>query len=164
MDPPVHTEDKRGLVAGTVASTGRGHSRRRGILIPDFGTSQRLNQAGHNTPWLPGPMPDQGIPTDLAQAMKNLENALAQFQTALRESGVKTAIGGPVFQALRQWRTDQSRTKQVPPYVIATDATLHAIEETRPKTMEELVEVRGIGPAKATLYGGEILQIVASAP
>ncbi|MEA3190756.1 MAG: ATP-dependent helicase RecQ [Thermoplasmata archaeon] len=106
-------------------------------------------------------MPPDGIPKpDLAQATANLETALAAFKDALRASGVR-AGGGPVFEALRRWRSEQARAKQLPPYVIATDAVLRAIEEARPASLDELRAVRGVGATKAETYGADILAVVA---
>lgn len=111
-------------------------------------------------------MPEHGTPTtpDLAKAILTLETALQDFQHALRESRMASQPPGPVFQALRQWRTEQARAKQVPPYVIATDQVLRAIEAARPKDIVQLQAVRGISPAKASQYGEQILQVVAAVP
>lgn len=107
-------------------------------------------------------MPEQGTP-DLTQATRTLETALADFQAAFKASGVLQATSGPVFRALRQWRTEQARAKAVPPYVIATDAALHAIEAAKPQDLAALGAVRGVGPTKAATYGAEILKVVATA-
>ena len=68
--------------------------------------------------------------------------------------------GDPLFAALREWRTGRARDEAVPPYVIAHDATLAAIAETRPRTMAGLRRVKGMGPAKLERYGDEILSVV----
>ena len=108
-------------------------------------------------------MPESGHDTpNLAQATTNLENALQDFKRALRpvaHAGAAT----PVFSALRVWRTQQARTKGLPPYIIATDAVLRAIEAARPTDLGQLQAVRGISPAKVASYGNEILEVVAKA-
>jgi DNA helicase-2/ATP-dependent DNA helicase PcrA len=71
--------------------------------------------------------------------------------------------GGPVFDALRAWRLEKARELGQPPYVIAHDATLAAIADARPASIEALWRVKGIGPAKADRYGMEILDVVARA-
>lgn len=107
-------------------------------------------------------MPDNGI-QDLMQATRNLETALAEFQSALKAIGVPNAPAGPVFQALRTWRTEQARARKVPPYVIATDAVLQAIEQAKPQDIESLQSVRGLSPNKVAQYGPDILAVVAKA-
>ncbi len=75
-------------------------------------------------------------------------------------SAATPSEGGPLFDALRAWRLNQARELGQPPYVIAHDATLAAIVEARPRSIEALWRVKGIGPAKADRYGAEILAIV----
>jgi superfamily II DNA helicase RecQ len=69
-----------------------------------------------------------------------------------------------LFDALRQWRRDKAAAmgKGVPAYVIYPDATLQEIARTKPKTHDELLECRGIGPAKARQYGKETLEFIRS--
>ncbi len=69
----------------------------------------------------------------------------------------------PVFEALRAWRLEIARREQVPPYVVAHDATLLAIAETRPRTMAGLRRVKGMGPAKLDKYGDGILSVIEAA-
>ena len=71
------------------------------------------------------------------------------------------ASGDPLFDALRTWRTEKARELAQPPYVVAHDATLSAIAEARPGSMEALWRVKGIGPSKADRFGAEILAVVA---
>lgn len=107
-------------------------------------------------------MPSQGIPNtpDLATATTNLENALQEFQQAFRAADLPHA-DGPVFAALRAWRTEQARAKGLPPYIIATDAMLRAIEKAQPTDLEELAAVKGVGSNRATTYGEAILAVIA---
>ncbi len=69
----------------------------------------------------------------------------------------------PVFEALRAWRLAVAREEGVPPYVIAHDATLLAIAETRPRTPAGLRRVKGMGPAKLDRYGDGILAVIEAA-
>jgi DNA helicase-2/ATP-dependent DNA helicase PcrA len=71
------------------------------------------------------------------------------------------AAADPLFEALRAWRLEKARELAQPPYVIAHDATLAAIAEARPSSIEALWRVKGIGPAKADRFGADILAVVA---
>ncbi len=64
------------------------------------------------------------------------------------------------FEALRAWRLGEAREKDVPAFVIFTDATLVAVAEARPQTLEELGELAGIGSAKLERYGAAVLEII----
>ncbi len=110
-------------------------------------------------------MPEQGTPTtqadELSQAATRLERALEAFQRVLRANRPPRTPGGEVFEALREWRSEQARAKQLPPYIIATDAVLRAIEGARPTDIAQLQAIRGVGANKAATYGAEILEVVA---
>ncbi|MBG6189637.1 DNA helicase-2/ATP-dependent DNA helicase PcrA [Arthrobacter sp. CAN_A212] len=65
------------------------------------------------------------------------------------------------FEALRAWRLEQARENDVPAFVVFTDATLVAIAEARPETIESLGGLAGIGPSKLEKYGESVLGIIA---
>ncbi len=62
-----------------------------------------------------------------------------------------------LWEQLRRWRSGVARTREVPAYVVCTDATLMAIVERRPATLDALADIPGIGPAKLEAYGAAIL-------
>ncbi|WP_026532047.1 ATP-dependent DNA helicase UvrD2 [Arthrobacter sp. H41] len=64
------------------------------------------------------------------------------------------------FEALRSWRLEEAREKDVPAFVVFTDATLIAIAEARPQTLDELGDLAGVGSAKLERYGESVLNIV----
>ncbi|MCX7620127.1 MAG: ATP-dependent DNA helicase UvrD2 [Acidimicrobiales bacterium] len=68
----------------------------------------------------------------------------------------------PLFEALRSWRAEAARAASVPPYVILHDRTLAEIARARPGDRVSLLDVPGIGPAKANRFGEAILRIVAA--
>lgn len=69
---------------------------------------------------------------------------------------------GQVFEGLREWRRDQARERGVPPFVVMHDRTLEAIASNLPRSLDELADVPGIGPAKLSAYGDAILSVIAS--
>ena len=69
----------------------------------------------------------------------------------------------PFFDALRQWRADKAREQGVPAYVILHDRTLLELAAHRPETAEALLEIPGIGQAKAERYGEELLDVLTEA-
>ena len=62
---------------------------------------------------------------------------------------------------LKEYRIQQSAPLKKPAYSIFTNAALDEIYVRLPKTLEELSEVKGIGPKKLQQYGNDILSIVA---
>lgn len=64
------------------------------------------------------------------------------------------------FEALRQWRKEEALSNDVPAYVVFTDATLTAIAEARPVSLEELANLAGVGPSKLEKYGEAVLAVL----
>ncbi len=66
-----------------------------------------------------------------------------------------------IYDLLRQWRLEAARTQGVPAYVILHDKTLRELALSRPGSHRELLDVVGLGEAKAERYGDDILRLVA---
>jgi ATP-dependent DNA helicase RecQ len=66
----------------------------------------------------------------------------------------------PLFEALRELRLKLSREQGVPPYVIFHDATLRAMSEERPRTLNALGEISGVGARKREAYGAAFLAVL----
>ncbi|ATG54661.1 DNA helicase RecQ [Brachybacterium ginsengisoli] len=62
------------------------------------------------------------------------------------------------FEALRAWRTSVAKEKQIPPYMVFSDATLVGIIEARPETVAQLGGVSGVGAKKLAEYGEAVLE------
>ena len=66
----------------------------------------------------------------------------------------------PLMQALRVLRTSLAGKAHVPAYVIFPDAALADMCAKKPRTMEEFMEVSGVGAAKAEKYGEAFLRVI----
>ena len=55
---------------------------------------------------------------------------------------------------------DVSRKENVKPYIVFSDSVLIEIANTKPKTLEELGSINGIGNKKIDKYGSDVLSIV----
>ncbi|HEY4315239.1 MAG TPA: ATP-dependent DNA helicase UvrD2 [Actinomycetes bacterium] len=64
-----------------------------------------------------------------------------------------------LFERLRTWRAEQAKEASVPAYVVFTDATLTALAELRPTTVEALLAVSGVGRTKLERYGEDVLAL-----
>ena len=67
------------------------------------------------------------------------------------------------FAALKEWRAEVAREHNLPAYVIFHDATLAAIAERAPHTLEDLQGISGIGAKKLEAYGAEVLRVSGAA-
>ena len=61
------------------------------------------------------------------------------------------------FEALRAWRTSVAKEKQIPPYMVFSDATLVGIIEAGPESVAQLGAVSGVGTKKLAEYGEAVL-------
>jgi superfamily II DNA helicase RecQ len=82
----------------------------------------------------------------------------------LRKGASARPVSTGLFEALKEWRLEVARKKRIPAFRILTDAVLRGICEASPISEEELLEVKGIGPALVARYGEAVLGIVRSHP
>ncbi|MBI5685178.1 MAG: ATP-dependent DNA helicase RecQ [Verrucomicrobia bacterium] len=68
-----------------------------------------------------------------------------------------------IFEALRQWRRDAATKLGIPAYLVYPDTTLKELSRQKPQSEAALLEVRGIGPAKARQFGAETLAVIREA-
>ena len=87
-----------------------------------------------------------------------------------RSSGRSAVAKAPVeldagaqqrYEALREWRAEVAREHNLPAYVIFHDATLAAIAQRAPHSLDDLQGISGIGARKLEAYGDEVLRVVA---
>jgi ATP-dependent DNA helicase RecQ len=89
----------------------------------------------------------------------------APRKTAPRETAeILGARDQALFEALRSYRLKRASAQRVPPYVVASDRSLREIAAERPRTIDELLLIHGIGPAKAKRYGKGLLKVVLEHP
>jgi len=67
-----------------------------------------------------------------------------------------------LFQALREWRLEQARAQEVPPYVIFHDSHLRTVAAHRPVTLDALSRLEGVGPRRLEKYGAAVIELVRS--
>lgn len=66
------------------------------------------------------------------------------------------------YEALRAWRTDVAKSKQLPSYIVASNAVLASISKLNPTAPDQLYEVKGMGDTKVNQYGDDIIAVLNS--
>ena len=66
----------------------------------------------------------------------------------------------PLWEALRACRLQLADDAKVPPYVIFHDATLREFARQRPRSLDEMLTIHGVGKAKLERYGNEFLAVL----
>jgi RecQ family ATP-dependent DNA helicase len=79
-------------------------------------------------------------------------------RAAIEEEGLEP-VDEREFDELRAWRLGRAEGK--PAYTVATDAALRAALRGRPRSVDALLEVRGIGPAFCEKHGESLLEALA---
>ena len=87
------------------------------------------------------------------------ENVRASTSTA----PVLDSDGASRFEALRRWRMARARERGIPAYIVLWDRTLAQIAASAPSSLEALAATPGVGPAKLSLYGSQILEVLREA-
>jgi ATP-dependent DNA helicase RecQ len=98
-------------------------------------------------------------------ALPPLQQKAARARAPRDRSGSKeTLIDAalrPIFDRLRAHRAEIAKARGVPAYVVAHDRTLVELAEHRPRTRDELLGIRGFGPARVDAYGAGFLAVLA---
>ena len=84
----------------------------------------------------------------------------ARSSSTRKSSGTRAHSDSPLFEKLRTWRAEKAREQGVPAYVILHDRTLAELAEQRPQSSSALLEIPGIGLAKADRYGKALLELL----
>jgi RecQ family ATP-dependent DNA helicase len=83
----------------------------------------------------------------------------AKKSEAADEPVALNAEGEALAARLREWRAAEAKKLGLPAYMILNDRTLRGIAAARPRNPNELLEVNGMGPAKAERFGEPILEL-----
>ena len=61
---------------------------------------------------------------------------------------------------LAEWRRNTAKEQGVPAYVVLHDSSLNEVCQRKPESIEDLLQITGIGERKADLYGATILAVL----
>ena len=100
---------------------------------------------------------------------KTIALALPEVQkkTVKKKAAEKVAVADAdydvaIFEALKKWRRERAATLGGPAYLVFADKTLQELARVLPETPADLLNIRGIGPAKAQRFGEEALAVIAN--
>jgi ATP-dependent DNA helicase RecQ len=103
----------------------------------------------------------QRIPMVLPDVKAKPRSASRASKSAAAKRDEPADYDETLFVALRNWRRDKAAAMgNVPAYIIYPDRTLQELARVKPQSDAELLEVRGIGPAKARQFGKETLAMI----
>jgi hypothetical protein len=65
-----------------------------------------------------------------------------------------------LYTRLETWRRETARAEDRAAYLILTNDTMQKIAATKPQTMQELLDIKGIGEVKLERYGEALLRLI----
>jgi ATP-dependent DNA helicase RecQ len=80
-----------------------------------------------------------------------------------KEEAELDGTSAELFEALRTMRRNLASRSNVRPFIVFHDSTLREIASRRPRSLEALAQISGVGPQKLALYGEEVLAALTSA-
>jgi ATP-dependent DNA helicase RecQ len=105
----------------------------------------------------PDPLLEQAV---LAKAPKASAGGGRKRKGRSGKTAAPQPTGEPVdeehFEALRAWRWKQADGK--PAFTVAANSVLEELVRRRPRNVEALIEIRGIGPAFCEKHGASLLE------
>ena len=75
-----------------------------------------------------------------------------------KEKTKKSSSKGALFQRLKALRHSIALEENIPAYLVFSDATLQEIEQNRPLSDEEFLEINGVGQRKLEVYGDQFIK------
>jgi ATP-dependent DNA helicase RecQ len=102
------------------------------------------------------PAPPPSVPKLTPTVVKAMGMGLAPGTSTERQ----TEPDLDLFERLRVQRTALARAESVPPFTVFHDSTLRELAIWRPTDRDSLLQIRGIGPAKADKYGDIFLDLI----
>ncbi|KTD35998.1 ATP-dependent DNA helicase RecQ [Legionella nautarum] len=80
--------------------------------------------------------------------------------TKVKERNSLTNTEEPLFEALRALRRKLAEEENKPPFMIFSDTTLHQMVKDKPQTLDELLDISGVGQHKLSHYGLHFLKVL----
>jgi ATP-dependent DNA helicase RecQ len=106
---------------------------------------------------------DAGAAGDLALARQRRPDPARSARRSKAETEGWEGVDRDLFERLRALRLQVARSRGVPPYVVFHDTTLRELARVKPRTLDALRHVYGVGARKADDLGPAVLEVIAGA-
>jgi ATP-dependent DNA helicase RecQ len=130
---------------------------RRGFVLRYFGDPEAMDECGACDNCLGGSpfalQPGEAAEPRGSRAPRTRGAKAAPAVTVADLSGA----GAECFERLRRLRGELARDAGLPAYCVFNDRTLAELARRRPTSASELLDIPGVGPAKAEKYGDRFL-------
>jgi DNA helicase II / ATP-dependent DNA helicase PcrA len=83
-----------------------------------------------------------------------------ETKPCLKNDSLDQSYGEAQRSALRRWRYLEAEDRGLAPYMIFSDRALESLLAVQPLDVNELLQVNGLGKAKVTEFGEDILRVL----
>lgn len=91
---------------------------------------------------------------NIAAPLPQIESRAARSEKKKRMQAQMTSASQPeLYERLKSLRFEIARAKGVPAFMVFTNAALTDMSEKMPRSIDEFLEVSGVGERKAAEYG-----------
>jgi ATP-dependent DNA helicase RecQ len=105
-------------------------------------------------------MKEAGAEPDLTLARQRRPTKGRLPKRARIEAESWQGVDRELFERLRELRLDIARARGVPPYVVFHDTTLREMARLKPRTLDALHAIYGLGERKIADYGQQCLDVI----
>jgi len=98
------------------------------------------------------------------QQTRRVRQTYRNLSTQEVETDSMESFNHQAFEALRLWRNETARQLGHPASNVFTNRQLEEVVKLKPKSINELTKIIGIGKYKSTTYGNEILALLSQHP
>jgi HRDC domain len=122
------------------------------------------------------PMPEAPI-AETSDITSSFTNETADVQSTTGDVSIIAPLGEPIttpavtvtlpleydqdlYTRLEVWRRETAKAEDRAAYLILTNDTMQKIAATKPQTMQELLDIKGIGEVKLERYGEALLRLI----
>ena len=122
------------------------------VEIKEFGVRIRL---------IVEPVTNSNVKETEIEAIEAMTVEVEVEKEPVQQGPVQEVFQRPALErALRNWRREEAVRRGVPTYIIMTERTVLSIVTEPPVDLEELRDLKGIGPKTMELYGEDLLKII----
>jgi len=89
---------------------------------------------------------------------KSTSSSSTKFSVASEKE--LSAADKEVFDYLRAWRKDKAEQLNIPVFMVCHNTELMSIAKARPKSTEELQQIKGFGEQKTAKFGEDIIVMI----
>ncbi len=97
---------------------------------------------------------------ELVKMTSIMEHRSKKKAAAAPKKSKRERLRDELFEKLRALRKQMAQKKGIPPYLIFSDASLEEMAATKPSTVEDFLDISGVGKKKLQDYGKPFMKVI----